>query len=361
MEIIRSAHLGSGVAGQLSEALLSAAALVDELPRRSLGRASPCRGWSVLDVISHLAAVTEKFGRFAAGAAGPVRQLPGDLAGTQPASRFRDVSEPAASAWREHPAALTAVCVLPFGSFDGATAAGISLFDAVIHQWDIAVGAGIDHTISEELAVVALGVAPLLVTRQARLSGHYAAPARPLAGAPPSGQLLAVTGRQHKTAAPAAAIKPGRLRNADPLPDSTTARGARRVPLGQQQTPAGRSAEAISRSASASEPSSRSGSALRLLVVIDRQACVDVPDRSICAAGQGGRRWAVSASAGSPESRRLHARRRNEARVRRAGGGRDTGSALPASCGRQRQRTRTPSMMTALGEDNIARSSRGSS
>lgn len=202
MEIIRSADLGSGIAGQLSEALLSAAALVDDLPQRSLGRATPCRGWSVRDVIGHLAAVTEKFGRFAAGTAGPVRQLPGDLAGTQPATRFRDVAEAAASTWRVHPGALTAVCVLPFGSFDGATAAGINLFDAVIHQWDIAAGAGIDHTISEELAVVAFSVAPLLVTGQARLSGHYAAPALPPAGAPPSARLLAATGRQQQTAAP---------------------------------------------------------------------------------------------------------------------------------------------------------------
>jgi uncharacterized protein (TIGR03086 family) len=198
VEIIRSAHLGSGIVDQLSEALLSAAALVDDLPQRSLGLASPCRGWSVLDVINHLAAVTEKFGRFASGTAGPVRELPGDLVQTQPARRFRDIAEAAASTWREHPSALTAVCVLPFGSFDGATAAGINLFDAVIHQWDIAVGAGIDDTISEELAVVALSVAPLLVTRQARLSGHYAAPAFPPASAPPSAQLLAATGRQQK-------------------------------------------------------------------------------------------------------------------------------------------------------------------
>ena len=200
MEIIRSAHLGSQVVGQLSEALVSAAALVDELPQRSLGQATPCRGWSVLDVISHLAAVTEKFGRFAAGTAGPVHQQPGDLVGTQPAKSFRDIAEAAVITWREHPGALTAVCVLPFGSFDGATAAGINLFDAVIHQWDIAVGAGIDHTISEELAVVALGVAPLLVTGQARLSGHYAAPAVPRVGAPPSARLLAATGRQQQTA-----------------------------------------------------------------------------------------------------------------------------------------------------------------
>jgi hypothetical protein len=67
-EIVRSAHLGAGIAGQLSEALFSAAALVDRVPQRSLARATPCQGWGVLDVINHLAAVTEKFGRFAAPA-----------------------------------------------------------------------------------------------------------------------------------------------------------------------------------------------------------------------------------------------------------------------------------------------------
>jgi uncharacterized protein (TIGR03086 family) len=195
VEIIGSAHLGSGIVGQLGEALLTAAALADELPSRSLERASPCLGWSVLDVINHLAAVTEKFGRFAARMGGPTRQLRGDLVGTQPAKRFRDVAEAAAGTWREHPEALSAVCVLPFGSFDGATAAGINLFDVVIHQWDIAAGAGIDHTINEELALVALSVAPLLVTGQARRSGHYAAPVLIPAGAPPSAQLLATTGR----------------------------------------------------------------------------------------------------------------------------------------------------------------------
>jgi uncharacterized protein (TIGR03086 family) len=218
VEIIRSAHLGSGIGDHLSEALLSTAALVDDLPSGSLGRASPCRGWSVLDVVNHLAAVTEKFRRFAAGTAdpagtaSPVRQLRGDLVGPRPAKRFRDIAEAAASAWREHPGALTAVCVLPFGSFDGATAAGINLFDAVIHQWDIAVGAGIEHPISEELAVVALRVAPLLITDQARLSGHYAAPALLPADAPPSARLLAVAGRQQKRPPPGAALKRDRRR-----------------------------------------------------------------------------------------------------------------------------------------------------
>ncbi len=71
-----------------------------------------------------------------------------------------------------------------------------SLFDAVIRQWDIATGAGIDHEISEELAVVALSVAPLLVTDEARRSGQYGAPTAAPAGASPSVRLLAATGRQ---------------------------------------------------------------------------------------------------------------------------------------------------------------------
>ena len=134
VEIARSARLCPGIADQLSEALLPAAALVDGVPQRSLTRATPCQGWSVLDVINHLAAVTEKFGRFAAGTPGPVRQLRGDLVGPRPAAKFRELAEAAARSWHEHPGALTAVCVLPFGSFDGATAAGISLFDAVIQR-----------------------------------------------------------------------------------------------------------------------------------------------------------------------------------------------------------------------------------
>ncbi len=81
-------------------------------------------------------------------------------------------------------------------SLPGLERARRHLFDAVIHQWDIATGAGIDHEISEEFAVVALSIAPLLLTDEARRSGHYAAPTVPPVGAPPSVRLLAATGRQ---------------------------------------------------------------------------------------------------------------------------------------------------------------------
>jgi len=196
VETVRTAQLGPGIVDQLSEALGSAAALIDGLPQAAFTAATPCGGWRVIDVVNHLAGVTEKFGRFAAGAPSPIRQRRGDLVGTQPAEGFRELADAALGAWREHPEALSAECVLSFGSFDGATAAGINLFDAVVHRWDIAVGAGADTEMSEELAGVALRVAHLLVTDEARRSGQYATALDAQADASASARLLAAAGRQ---------------------------------------------------------------------------------------------------------------------------------------------------------------------
>jgi uncharacterized protein (TIGR03086 family) len=196
VETVRTAHLDPGIVDQLSEALGSAAALIDGLPQPALTAATPCGGWRVIDVVNHLAAVTEKFGRFAAGAPSPIRQRRGDLVGAQPKERFRELADAALGAWRQHPEALSAVCVLSFGSFDGATAAGINLLDAVVHRWDIAVGAGAGAEMNEELAGVALRVADLLVTDEARRSGQYATALDAGAGASPSARLLTATGRR---------------------------------------------------------------------------------------------------------------------------------------------------------------------
>jgi uncharacterized protein (TIGR03086 family) len=196
VDSVGSANLSAEVVDQLADSLWATAALIDSVALVSFLLPSPCRGWSVLDVVNHLAAVTEKFGRFAAGAPPPIRQLPGDLVGIQPAQGFRQVAAVAIEAWHTHPAALQAVCVLPFGSFDGATAAGINLFDALVHQWDIAVGVGVDHEISDELALVALGVSDLVVTEEARRSGQFGTPVLPAVGTRPGARLLAATGRQ---------------------------------------------------------------------------------------------------------------------------------------------------------------------
>jgi hypothetical protein len=71
----------------------------------------------------------------------------------------------------------------------------MNLFDTVIHQWDIATGAGVHQQLNDDLALVALKVADLLVTDEARASGQFAVSEPPPPGASPSVRLLVVTGR----------------------------------------------------------------------------------------------------------------------------------------------------------------------
>jgi uncharacterized protein (TIGR03086 family) len=176
--------------------LLSIATLIDRLEPEALSAPTPCAEWRVIDVIDHLAAVTEKFGRFAAGERDIVRQRHDRLIGSAPAREFRSIIEAALNEWERHPEALHGVCLLPFGSFDGRSAAAINVFDAVVHQWDIAVGASVAHDIDEHLAVVALGGAALFVNDAARAAGHFTAPHNVPADASAATRLLAIAGRQ---------------------------------------------------------------------------------------------------------------------------------------------------------------------
>jgi hypothetical protein len=121
----------ASVIGDLREVLLSAATFIEGIGPGALGARTPCVDWCVIDVIDHLASVTEKFGRFAAGERGVIRQRHGGLIASAPAHDFRVIVESALSEWDRHPDALEAICLLPFGSFDGRTVARINVFDAV--------------------------------------------------------------------------------------------------------------------------------------------------------------------------------------------------------------------------------------
>jgi uncharacterized protein (TIGR03086 family) len=179
----------------LDRALASTCALVDRLPDTALAQPSPCERWTVLDVVGHLAGVTEKFTRFANGERGTIRTSTEDLVGHEPAEPLRALADAAAVAWRTHPEALTDDCVLSFATFDGATAAGLNLLEAVVHRWDIATGAGLRVEITDAEAEASLAYAQVLVTDAARAADQFGpAPRRPATG-PPLDRLLATVGR----------------------------------------------------------------------------------------------------------------------------------------------------------------------
>ena len=169
-----SAGLGPEVIDRLAAALEAVSSLVARVPA---DRPSRCAGWTCGQVVDHLQAVTVRFGRFAGGMDPP--------AGFEPVGRW------ALAAWRADPAGLDRSCDLPFGRFDGATAAGINLFDAVVHHWDISGRLPSRPVLIE----TALSVARLLVTDQQRVSGQYGPEIRLPDSAPAGARLLALTGR----------------------------------------------------------------------------------------------------------------------------------------------------------------------
>jgi uncharacterized protein (TIGR03086 family) len=162
----------------LDGALAAVTSLVSVVGLDALSGPSHCRGWTGRDVVDHLVRVTHRFGRFAGG-----ESPPPDMEGSRAW---------ALAAWRDHPDALNRTCTLSFGCFDGATAAGINVFDATVHHWDIS-GRLPDHP---GLIAASLVVARLLTTDEARRSGQYAAEVTPAPGAAAGARLLALTGRQ---------------------------------------------------------------------------------------------------------------------------------------------------------------------
>ena len=177
----------------LERTLGAVAGLLALVPARGWARPTPCDGWDVRAVANHLATVTDKFTRFAAGEHGVVREDRRDWLGDDPGTGFSVVAAQSSQAWRGHPDALGRTCRLPFGDFDGATAAGINLLDAVVHGWDISTTTDQPWFPEPRAVELSLEVAELLVTPAARESGQFGPPGR--AEPTPFGRLLASTGR----------------------------------------------------------------------------------------------------------------------------------------------------------------------
>ena len=182
------------VVRHLARALRGVVALVFTMPDDGWTLPTPCEGWNVRDVANHVATVTEKFTRFAAGEDGLLREDGRDWLGDRPDEGLLRVVSESSATWRDHPEALERTCHLPFGDFDGATAAAINLFDAVVHGWDVATATD-QHWFSPGARAVdlSLEIAELLVTPAARASGQFGPPAS--AKPTPFGRLLGLTGR----------------------------------------------------------------------------------------------------------------------------------------------------------------------
>jgi uncharacterized protein (TIGR03086 family) len=163
--------------------------LVDGLTPGDLTKPTPCAGWTLADLLSHM---TVQHRGFAAAARG----RGGDVTVWDPATVADDVSADPAGVYRAAArdvldafavgGVMDVTFALPeFGpqaTFPGSMAIGFHFVDYVVHGWDVARSRGVDF----------------------RLPDHVVAAALPLALAVPDGEFRAVDGSPFARAIPAA-------------------------------------------------------------------------------------------------------------------------------------------------------------
>ncbi len=179
----------------LTATLAAQLELVQRIDAADLSRPSDCDGWSVGDVLNHSVGVTRKFAWFARGQTDAPLTPVGDLLGADHSEAVRSTVDTARAAWPEIDPNRT--CRLPFGEFTASQVAGINLFDALAHCWDVAGPTNNSFTVPDELWVRGLAAAETVIGRN-RDPSHYG-PMVVSRTASPRDRFLAYLGRSPHT------------------------------------------------------------------------------------------------------------------------------------------------------------------
>jgi uncharacterized protein (TIGR03086 family) len=196
MSKTRSVGRGTEIVVSLGAALDRTGAVVACIRDDDLVARTDCDDWSVTELVGHVVAVTEKFSSFARGETDAPRQSP--VRSSDVKSRYDSAADESKAAWSG--TSIPAVCYLPFGTFDRWTAAAINTFDVIVHGWDLAQATRASYVVDDLDAALALDVARLLVTKEARHDGHYRTEVKAPGDVSIFDQVLALTGRSVRIA-----------------------------------------------------------------------------------------------------------------------------------------------------------------
>jgi uncharacterized protein (TIGR03086 family) len=168
-------------------AATDAVAMVRRVATSQLGAPTPCREWTVTELLEHMAGGTS----YLLDALGVAHEPPGPDVSAYEAAVERCVVE------LRKPGALERRCMSPAGfEWSIAEATAGTFMDQLVHTWDLAVATGQDPKLDNELAEACVAMfLPAMpeIGRQAGLVGpEVAVPA----DASAQNQLLGAMGRQ---------------------------------------------------------------------------------------------------------------------------------------------------------------------
>ena len=181
-------------------AVASTADIVTATPDGQLGAPTPCTGWDVRALLSHVIGTLWLAEGLLADRAPRHRMAPGglpeaDLVGDDPAAAYAEASAAALAAAGTGDA-LTRVHLTPLGEMPGPALAGFTTLDILVHGWDLARATGQPADLDGRLAAHVLGFAEQALATPESRAGRIG-PALPVAtGAPVTDRLAAFLGRQ---------------------------------------------------------------------------------------------------------------------------------------------------------------------
>jgi uncharacterized protein (TIGR03086 family) len=169
---------------------------------------TPCRDWTLRQLVGHLAAQHRGFAVAARGESSDLAAWQPVLVGGDPLRAYHESATAVLRAFAE-PGVLEREFLLPEitveRTFPGSVAVGFHLLDYVVHCWDLARTLGVPSDLPPQCTEAALAVARLVPDDEHRRApgAQFGPGLTPAPGAGTSDLLLAATGRSPDWSSPA--------------------------------------------------------------------------------------------------------------------------------------------------------------
>ena len=178
---------------QLSYVLPTFSSMVDRVEPDQLDNQTPCRDFTVRDLLDHFLVLGGSFAYWFRGEDAPELTAPAPN-GSVPAAEVREVLDGVLAAAKS-PGAMERTIAAPVGDMPGSTCARFVAFDCLVHSWDLATATGMDYQMPAELVTAIDEFARTALSPEMRDGDTFKEATVAPDGAGPIERLAAFSGR----------------------------------------------------------------------------------------------------------------------------------------------------------------------
>lgn len=149
----------------LEGALERSAGLIAQADATKLGNPTPCHGWDVRGLLTHIVGGAQMFSAIARGE--EFKPASDDPIGDDPSGAFLAAKQDLLAAFSD-PAVFQRTFTFPFGALPAPAGIGIMLMETFVHGWDLAKGIGVDAEIDPMVAGMILDGARMAISPGSR-------------------------------------------------------------------------------------------------------------------------------------------------------------------------------------------------